>query len=69
MEKVSVTVNALPVVSITGMDASYCEGGATDTLVGGPADGFFLASPGITILGGDSAVFDPALAGNYSVKY
>ncbi|MCK5137989.1 MAG: hypothetical protein KAR19_19545, partial [Bacteroidales bacterium] len=69
MEPVTVTANALPVVTITGLDAAYCEGAGTDTLVGGPADGFFLTGPGLTILGGDSAVFDPALAGNYDAKY
>ncbi len=69
MDKVTVVANPLPVVSIAGLEAEYCEGSATDTLVGGPADGFFVAGPGITVLGNDSAVFDPALAGNYDVKY
>ena len=67
---VSTVVNSLPVVSVTGLDADYCEGSDTDTLVGGPAGGFFLAGPGLTILGaGDSAIFDPALAGAYDAKY
>jgi hypothetical protein len=69
MDVVSVTVNALPVVTISGLDASYCEGSETDTLVGGPPDGFFLPAAGYTILGNDSAVFDPAAAGNYPIKY
>jgi len=69
MEAVAVTTNPLPVVSIIGLDVSYCEGAPTDTLVGDPANGFFLAAPGISILGGDSAVFDPALAGSYDIQY
>ena len=53
-----------------GLAADYCEGSDTDTLVGGPAGGFFLAGPGLTILAaGDSAIFDPALAGAYDAKY
>ncbi len=66
---VSTIVNPPPVATVTGLSASYCEGADTDTLVGGPADGFFLPGPGITILGGDSAIFDPALAGAYEFKY
>ncbi len=53
----SVTVNSLPVVSFTGLAASYCENSAAATLVGSPAGGTF-SGPGIT---GDS--FDPAVAG------
>ncbi|MDX2431414.1 MAG: hypothetical protein QNK35_10795, partial [Bacteroides sp.] len=70
MEVVTVTANPLPVVSITGMEAAYCEGSDTDTLAGGPVGGFFLAGPGLTILGvGDSAIFDPVLAGAYDALY
>ena len=70
MEKVTVTANPLPLVSVSGMVAAYCEGSDSDTLVGGPAGGFFLAGPGLTILPtGDSAIFDPALAGAYDAKY
>ncbi len=70
MEKVTVTANMLPVVSVAGLAAAYCEGAEPDTLVGGPAGGFFLAGPSVTILGvGDSAVFDPVLAGSYDIKY
>ncbi len=70
LEKVTVTANPLPAVSVVGLAAAYCEGSSTDTLVGGPAGGFFLAGPGLTILGaGDSAIFDPALAGAYDALY
>jgi hypothetical protein len=68
--KVTVTVNGLPVVSITGLDPAYCEGSDQDTLVGAPLAGTFEAQPGLTLLGaGDSAVWDPATAGAYDIKY
>ncbi|RLB66844.1 MAG: hypothetical protein DRH08_05165, partial [Deltaproteobacteria bacterium] len=70
MDPVTVTANPLPVVTVSGLAATYCEGAETDTLVGGPAGGFFLASPGFTILASsDSAIFDPALAGSYGIQY
>ena len=67
---VSTVVNALPVVTATGLAADYCEGADADTVVGGPPGGFFVVSPGVTLLGvGDSAEFDPSAAGNYDIKY
>jgi hypothetical protein len=70
MDKVPVVANPLPVVTVTGLEAAYCEGVDADTLVGGPPGGFFVASPDLTILGvGDSAEFDPVLAGSYEFKY
>ena len=70
MDKVTVTANPLPPVSVSGLDAAYCEGSDADTLVGGPLGGFYIAGPGLTILGaGDSAIFDPVLAGGYDIKY
>ncbi|RPI43978.1 MAG: hypothetical protein EHM46_03405, partial [Bacteroidetes bacterium] len=69
-ETVTVTVNALPAVSVAGLAAEYCEGGEADTLTGSPAGGFLVAGPWLTILGaGDSATFDPALAGSYDIQY
>ena len=44
MDPVTVTVNALPVVTATGLAADYCEGAGADTLVGGPPGGFFVVS-------------------------
>jgi hypothetical protein len=62
----SVTVNALPVVSFTGLAASYCAGAPSVTLSGTPTGGTF-SGPGIT---GD--VFDPSAAGvggPYTITY
>ncbi|MEX0982162.1 MAG: hypothetical protein WD577_13360 [Bacteroidales bacterium] len=67
---VTVTVNALPVADILGVDpAGYCEGSFADTLTGDPLGGDFLAGTGMTIMGQDSAVFDPAVAGSYEISY
>lgn len=52
-----VTVNALPVVSFSGLNADYCEDAGAATLTGTPAGGTFTG-PGIS--GSD---FDPATAG------
>ncbi|MEZ5069670.1 MAG: hypothetical protein R2751_01550 [Bacteroidales bacterium] len=66
---VSTVVNPLPVVSVDGLAAGYCEGGDADTIAGNPLGGSFLAAAGFTILGGDSAIIDPVLAGSYSIQY
>ncbi|MCF8297277.1 MAG: hypothetical protein K9J13_07025, partial [Saprospiraceae bacterium] len=56
----SVTVNALPNVSFTGLQPAYCENDPAVTLTGIPSGGTFTG-PGIT---GNS--FSPALAGSSS---
>jgi hypothetical protein len=53
----SVTINALPVVSISGAAASYCINGADVTLTGSPAGGTFTGN------GMAGNVFTPATAG------
>ncbi len=64
------TVHALPVADILGVDPEgYCEGSMADTLVGNPSGGEFLSGAGLTILGLDSAVFDPAAAGSFDIYY
>ncbi|MBN2698274.1 MAG: T9SS type A sorting domain-containing protein [Bacteroidales bacterium] len=58
-----------PVVHIKGIDLSYCAGDVADMLLGSPEGGMFQPADWITILGGDTAMFDPAVAGDYEVKY
>lgn len=41
----------------------------TDTLTGDPIGGDFLVGAGLTIIGQDSAIFDPASAGTYEIYY
>ncbi|MEM7036066.1 MAG: LamG-like jellyroll fold domain-containing protein [Bacteroidota bacterium] len=59
------TVNALPVVSLTGLLPVYCQGTAPVTATGTPAGGTF-SGPGMT-----GATFDPSGAGlgNHLVYY
>ncbi|MCY7349579.1 MAG: T9SS type A sorting domain-containing protein [Cytophagaceae bacterium] len=61
----SVTVNALPTVSITGLEASYCKNAAAVTLTGSPAGGSF------TIDGNPATSLNPASlsVGPHSVVY
>ena len=56
-EAQTVTINPLPVVSFSGLDAGYCQDASAATLTGSPAGGTF-SGPGIS--GSD---FDPATAG------
>ncbi len=62
---IMVTVNPLPVVSFTGLNADYCQGEAASTLVGTPAGGTF-SGPGIS-----GNTFNPSTAniGNNSIVY
>ncbi len=53
----TVTVHALPTISFSGLNTSYCINGTASTLTGSPAGGIF-SGPGIT-----GNVFDPAVAG------
>jgi hypothetical protein len=64
-EEQTVTVNELPVVSFSGLNAGYCEDEGIATLLGSPTGGTF-SGPGITGLD-----FDPASAGvgNHDVTY
>ena len=60
-----ITVNALPTVSITGLNATYCKSAAAITLAGLPAGGNF------TIDGLAATTLDPSLlsVGNHTVIY
>lgn len=62
---VVVVVNPLPVVSITGENASYCANNVTDTLIGLPLGGIFIGA------GMSGNIFNPGVAGagNYDVIY
>ncbi len=53
-----VTVNPLPVVSIVGLQPSYCSNTSSQNLMGTPAGGAFSGA-GVT-----GNIFNPALAGN-----
>lgn len=67
--------NGVPAVSFSGLNASYCQTAAQDTLYGNhqPASGTgTFSGPGITNLGNDKAVFDPATVSigvNLDIKY
>ncbi len=64
-DQVVVTVNALPVISFSGLNADYCVDAAAATLAGTPNGGTFTGA-GIT-----GNQFDPAVAGvgTWSVTY
>ncbi|HBZ67706.1 MAG TPA: hypothetical protein DEO70_12795 [Bacteroidales bacterium] len=67
----SVLVNALPVVSFTGLPANVCQNDQPYTLVGQPTGGYF-AGIGITNTIPGEAAFNPAAAGvggPYSIAY
>lgn len=57
-DQVTVNVNPLPIVSFSGLAASYCNDAASATLTGSPSGGTF-SGPGIS---GNS--FSPSAAGN-----
>jgi len=61
----STIVNALPSISFSGLDATYCENNANDTLIGLPSGGSFTG----TGISGD--VFSPSLAtaGSFDIIY
>ncbi|MBO0950144.1 cellulose binding domain-containing protein [Fibrella forsythiae] len=61
----SVAVNALPVVSITGLASAYCRDAATVTLTGTPAGGSF------TVDGTSATQFAPGTIalGSHTVRY
>ncbi len=63
--EIQVLINALPVVSITGLNTSYCKDATAVTLTGTPNDGSF------TIDAVAATTFDPALltVGNHIVVY
>ncbi|MCF8296180.1 MAG: lamin tail domain-containing protein [Saprospiraceae bacterium] len=60
-----IVVNAVPVVSFTGLNASYCSNEAASVLTGTPVGGTFSGT-GIT-----AGTFDPAVAGagTYNIVY
>ncbi|NOR87799.1 MAG: hypothetical protein GQ527_09335, partial [Bacteroidales bacterium] len=66
------TINDLPIVTFSGLDASYCLGDAIITLTGNQApDGSFVGT-GITDNGDGTADFDPntaGLGGPYDITY
>lgn len=57
------TVNALPVVSFSGLVTSYCLNSTPATLTGNQAPQGHFEGPGITDYGNGTAMFNPALAG------
>jgi hypothetical protein len=69
LEKVTVTVYPLPVVTIEDLAAGYCAGYPQDTIFGLPAGGVFNPSPEYTLLGGDSVIFEPVAEGAVSFTY
>ena len=61
----NVAINALPTVSITGLNTNYCSNASPITLVGTPIGGSF------TIDGNTATTFDPSVLslGNHTVIY
>ncbi|HBZ67805.1 MAG TPA: hypothetical protein DEO70_13305 [Bacteroidales bacterium] len=67
-----VTVNALPVVSFTGLEPEYCANGVQDTLIGDLAPLGNFSGSGIVDNGNGTAFFVPSLAGPggpYTITY
>lgn len=62
---VTITVNPTPLVSISGLQSSYCENAIPDTLAGIPNGGLF------TGVGISANIFNPSVAGvgNHTVSY
>ncbi len=61
----TVTINALPMVAITGLNAAYCKSASAVTLTGSPAGGSF------TIDGNSATQLAPSVlsVGNHTVVY
>lgn len=61
-----ITVNALPIVSFSGLASSLCENAAINSLIGTPAGGIFS---GLGIINGNE--FDPSVAGagSHTISY
>ncbi|MCD4680755.1 MAG: DUF1573 domain-containing protein [Bacteroidales bacterium] len=57
-DTINVTVNPVPVVSLTGLDSVYIINDPSVTITGSPPGGVF-SGPGVT-----ANIFDPALAGS-----
>ncbi len=57
------TVNSLPSVIFTGLNTTYCKGGASTTLTGTPSGGILVGNN----LVGD--VFTPSLPGTFTITY
>lgn len=63
-DTVSITVDPVPVLSLSGLAPSYCASDGPDTLIGNLAPGgTFGPGPGLTDLGNGTASFAPQLAG------
>ena len=64
-DTINVCINALPVVSFSGLNSNYCIDAAAVTLTGSPTGGTFSGN------GVSAGTFSPsvALAGTHSVKY
>ena len=73
-DTVTITVDSVPVVTLSGLLPNYCASGSPDTLLGSAAPGgsFSSATAGLADLGNGTAAFDPAAAtagGPYSLLY
>jgi len=65
-------VNAIPVVSFTGLNANYCQNDEEVTLTGSEAPEGNFNGPGISDNGDGTAIFNPTEAGaggNYNIVY
>ena len=56
-DDVTITINPLPLITITGLESGYCESDPVDTAIVSPPGGV-LTGPGLT-----GNIFDPAVAG------
>jgi gliding motility-associated-like protein len=67
----SITVNALPVVTFTGLSTSHCIDEAPVILTGSEIPNGTFSGPGITDNGDGTATFDPSVAGlaGHSITY
>ena len=67
----TVTVNPLPVISITNLNPAYCVTDPVTTIYGSEAPNGIFSGPGITDLGNGTATFNPVMAfmGTHTVTY
>ena len=67
----STSVNALPTLSVSGFDASYCTNSPLDSVFGSPVGGNFTATSGIFYNNLDTLVYNPSAVspGTRSINY
>jgi hypothetical protein len=65
----STVVNALPIVSFSGLSSPYCEGDAIDNLTGSPVGSGVFTGTDITDNGNGTATFNPITPGSFVLTF